>query len=598
MRAWLAAALACLLAACGGGGSSDWRIDTTPPPGTSEQTLSGRVAAGAPLIGVVEVSDASGAHKTAQIGAGGAYLFGLRGLTPPLLLRAIGQVGGRRTVLLSAATVEDLNGTVNITPFTDLIVANVAGRDAQAFHAAPDHGLLTASALEQARVMVTQRIAPVLLALQVDGGFDLRRTLFTTDHTGFDAVLDVLRVVVDPATQRATITDLVSGTQVVDKLAVPDDREALPSPVAGRHAAAAADLQAVEAALARLNALFANGLPEAGNADLAALLDPALMHHGLDRAAFVAADRLLSADSVGVRLMNPVLLSRAADGTRLRVAVQVVDTLGKLAAADQVDADEFEFRKDAAGQWRFAGDRRVADVELTAVTHLHQDDAGDHVVRAFEVWVPDVPEGVGFVRVSGPGLPGSVAVDGLGTVGGVVLQRADGGMRLLPNGPAGPAAWVLDCGSPGATLDTCIDWSTVPPGATYTVSFYDRAAQPIGEATDVMLPMPAASATDAMAMRQRWQPAWAGWSPVSFSALAAGVSAAVSWTGPADASYTLVQAGLAAGAQQWTSAPSAGATGAQLGPWQGAAPSAAPLAWLRVRGPGDREFMLSTAYGR
>ncbi|RYZ35486.1 MAG: cytochrome c, partial [Sphingobacteriales bacterium] len=49
------------------------------------------------------------------------------GLTAPFVFRAEGRAGGSIYVLHSAATSADVGGTINITPLTDLVLANVAG---------------------------------------------------------------------------------------------------------------------------------------------------------------------------------------------------------------------------------------------------------------------------------------------------------------------------------------------------------------------------------------------------------------------------------------------------------------------------------------
>ena len=173
--------LCILLAACGGGGGGD-------PPAGASTVISGTVAAGAPVIGNVFVKDSTGAVRgPVAIEANGSYRIDVSGMTSPFLFRAEGSVGGREVVLASAATAADVGGTINVTPFTDLIVANVAGTVASRFYDSPNFARLTPAELDAARQTLTARLLPVLRELGVQDGFDLLRSAFTANHQGFDA---------------------------------------------------------------------------------------------------------------------------------------------------------------------------------------------------------------------------------------------------------------------------------------------------------------------------------------------------------------------------------------------------------------------------
>ena len=90
------------------------------------KTLSGTAAAGAAIIGTVTVKGSLGNTKSELIEADGTYNVDVTGLTAPYRLRAQGTVGGRTYKLHSYAQEADIGGNVNITPFTDLIIANAA----------------------------------------------------------------------------------------------------------------------------------------------------------------------------------------------------------------------------------------------------------------------------------------------------------------------------------------------------------------------------------------------------------------------------------------------------------------------------------------
>ena len=169
----IAVSSALLLSACGGGGGGG----TTAAPSS---VITGTAAAGAPIIGKVTVKDSLGAQKTVDIEADGTYRVDVADMTGPFLFRAAGTVGGRDVVYVSAATSADVGNTINITPFTDLIVANIAGMAAEQYFTNnnPSATTLTASELSTATTTLTTRLKPVLEAMGVAASIDLLRTTF------------------------------------------------------------------------------------------------------------------------------------------------------------------------------------------------------------------------------------------------------------------------------------------------------------------------------------------------------------------------------------------------------------------------------------
>jgi hypothetical protein len=107
-----------ILAACGGGDSA-----ATPP------SLSGTAAVGMPIVGgTVDVVCAGGSALSTTTGSAGAWQVATSGQTLPCAVRVSrGTVGGSAngTPYHSIALSFD---TVNITPLTDLVIANLAGK--------------------------------------------------------------------------------------------------------------------------------------------------------------------------------------------------------------------------------------------------------------------------------------------------------------------------------------------------------------------------------------------------------------------------------------------------------------------------------------
>lgn len=114
-----------LLYGCNDGGNS-----TSPAPDTTTaQTLSGTAATGMPIIaGNVMVVCASGSNLSTQTSVSGAWTVTLSGQTLPCAVQAS---GGTVNGVVNTSTFHSLAlslGTVNITPLTDLIVANLVGQ--------------------------------------------------------------------------------------------------------------------------------------------------------------------------------------------------------------------------------------------------------------------------------------------------------------------------------------------------------------------------------------------------------------------------------------------------------------------------------------
>lgn len=595
--------IACLLtilalAACSGG-SSDSSGGSGGKAAGSEPIIyiSGTVAAGAPVVGTIEAKDVRGVTKQVQIQSNGSYRFGLKGLTLPLLFRATGYVGGQKVALLSAATAEDAGKTVNITPFTDLIIANLAGTMASSFFDAPNFAWINPTTLDEARVMVTQRIAPVMTELGIANDFDLRRTPFAADHTKFDALLDVIRVDVDAATRRAVIRDVINNLQVIDDLVQLRDRTPLPIPPAGSYATAIGELIAIDAVLGRLNSLFSTSIPAADNPELLALFSNDFLYRGQSLADFLHGDQLLSSANIGVRLLNPVIDSRANNGTSMRVRALVIDTRGNVIGYDQVDSEELEFRKDASGIWRIAGDRRLGDISATAINQTIHRGGLTSFRRAIEFWIPTAHSDVAYVQISGPGLAATTSYASLGTVDGILFKRDGvGKFGLLDmTGTVLDSYWIQECPANRAS-SPCATISQIPPNAVYTIKFLDPSLTVLGDVTTLRLPMPPTENAELQGKVGRWHPEIGAATPGSFTALGDNAMFRVTWSKPTDIAYKLVAAGFRSETQSFDKVLAGNETSWTLGPWSGIAPNSAPVYWLISSGLFDREFVVTTSY--
>ncbi|HEY8606138.1 MAG TPA: hypothetical protein VIM12_03355 [Noviherbaspirillum sp.] len=436
---------AVLIAACGGGGGSD-----SPTAGATPAVLSGTAAAGAALAGNVTVKDATGKTKTVPIGAGGGYSVDVSDMTAPFVLRATGSVGGRTYVLHSVAT--DATKTINVTPLTDLIVANVAGQLAANFFDNPDTQKLSATAVAEQQEALKQRLLTVLTALGVDAAIDLMHTSFTADHTKLDAALDILRVSVDPDTNIATIKNVITKEEIQDNLASKTDSTKLTDTT--NISTGLTDLQAIVATMKSLSDAFAKGLPS--EAALDPLVHADMLHHDEDKAQFIAA---ISGEpeNTGIQFTNIELQDLSGDTAK--ISFDVIDRFGGANGADR----DFLMKK-VGGKWQLYGNRYKVAAESYALAFktINNGDA-PVLTTGLEFWFEDRNSSnsanVDYAVVKGPGLP-------------------SGGVRFDKGGLGGSWRTTYSVGGHSVTstfypISSDTEIAKIPRNALYEVKIYN-----------------------------------------------------------------------------------------------------------------------------
>lgn len=460
-RAAIASALLVALAGCGGGGSGGgFSLGTgsgvatgttgtgstatggstdgpgsgsTGPTATSTQ-FSGTAAAGLPLVGFVTVKDAKGATKTAPL-VDGNYTVDVTGMTAPFVFRAEGTVGGDKYVIHSAASAADANGTINITPLTDLIVANIAGQIAANYFDSGDFAGLTKDQLDSETAGLKAKLLPVLQAMGVDSSVDLLRTSFTPLVSPLDKALDVLRVSTDPATNVATITNIVTQQQIQDSLATKAAAETAVAPLSGDGMATAPDdVAQIRKLLSDFMANFASGSPSPGALTpylVDATGNPATGTYNFRMADHTAADFLgdvtTDPNMVGASFTDVVFkqfkltVDSSNTSPRAYIAFTHKDKNG-VAFSRQPN---MQVVKGTDGVWRLRGDGRVLDI--TSGVEAVKDASTGCVYSALQFLISDPnptnTKSAVAVLVSGPGLP-------------------QGGLRYVPAASGGN--WVID----------------------------------------------------------------------------------------------------------------------------------------------------------
>jgi hypothetical protein len=355
-----------ILAACAGGGSSSGGTGNAPSPtaaaaptpGTS--LLTGTAATGAPLaVASVTVKDATGLVRSATTDASGAFSIDLTGLTAPLLIKVVGNVGGVPVKLFSVAPTLPAAGTnlvANATPLTHLMFAAMAGKKPESFFDNPDKAKIDRATLDGIKLQIQTAIRPLLDAAGVDATkFDMVSTQFNADKTGIDKLLEMIdvQVVTDSATGALQSTQLTSKLNPDDYVKLdgsgrPTDGHITPPPFVP-------DLAGLDALAPALTAKLAT---TAALATLGDLVDADFKNHGQNKAGFLA-DFTSDPDLVGAVFGKPVLL-----GCSEAKVCEVVMSLTRPSGI--VQKFQMTVKKEADGTWKLFGDHRDFDMGLRA----------------------------------------------------------------------------------------------------------------------------------------------------------------------------------------------------------------------------------------
>lgn len=462
--------------ACGGGGGGG-----TPAAST---IISGTAAAGAPVVGYVSVRDSSANPQPVRtnipIAANGNYSVDVVGLTAPYAFLASGTVGGRTVSLYSAATAADVGGTINITPFTDLIIRNIAATAVDTYLSNPANmANLTTAQLDAQRVALTAQLAPALTAMGVSSSIDLLRATFNADSTGLDRFMDAVKV--DTTTPTAvTITNILdaANTLVINTTASATTLAATGTLSTTNLATSSVGtpLDAMLAGTKAFSALFATSLPSPTDPALLALFSSTFMDGGQDLSAFLTE---ITTDStmIGLKFANLVVDSVDTVAGTAQVHFTPVNAAG-VNIADG-GAISWQMKKNATtGAWQMDGDRRIAHVRVTTVaekitcnpantacTMTTTYGTGLHLEINNKAMQP-----VGSAVVTGSGLP----------VGGVtlVMQANQTWFSITTTNP--------NCGANGCNNNWYMadsEIAAVLPNSSYTVKLYSNAATPVLLAT-------------------------------------------------------------------------------------------------------------------
>jgi hypothetical protein len=338
------------------------RVVNVDPP-----TIGGVAAAGAAIVGTVTVKGSLGVSTSALIEADGNYNVDVTGLTPPYRIRAQGTVGGKTYTLYSYAEEGDIGNTVNVTPFTDLIVANTAAQIAEAFFDSDVVSTLDPDEIIAQEAALQAKLQEVFDALGLETAIDLLRTAFDADHSGLDAALDLI-LIGTAEDNIVTITNLLDGSTISDDISDPDDNSEVLEVDPDAVEEAVSDTQAIANLFDALAEAFATGLPNPD--DIEDLFSEDFLENDSGRSEFLTN---ITTDPQDIGLAFASVAISDLDSTAGTAVVNF-----NVIFQDEVDKESvawFAARDDILG-WQLRGDQRIVDVnELNY--HCNDNDGTD-----------------------------------------------------------------------------------------------------------------------------------------------------------------------------------------------------------------------------
>ena len=533
------------LVGCGGGSGG-----VSVPPPVASTILSGTVAGGAAVVGNVIVTDSKGAIKSVAIGTSGQYSIDVSGMTGPFVLKASGRVGNTTVTYFSAATTADLGGTVNVTPFTDLMVSNIAAQLAVNYFSDPANvakigTLITPASLAAAETAMQAKLQPVLTAMNLGTSVDLLHQAFTADHSGLDAVLDLVKVTTNTSTNMATLTNALTQVVIGTNNSAAATLDAAPvdsTKITGINPTTATDLQTVVTKLNAFAALFTSGLPSLATMQNSGFFDTS-NNFMMGGKAFIQFATELSTEqkAIGMKFSN------------VAIALDPSGTSGTLTATISSndsgfgDVIQLKMIKDATKGWLIEGDGRIADFTIAARAQFDQwsllasasRPAGSGTSMSNGIWINIDPFAYNSNHTSAMAVTAVITGPGL-PVGGINMVQnsqntwfdvaAYGNNNLIPecgtpvNTPTGPATATGQCVNVAQALDNSI----------YTVVLKDSGGNSLnGAGYPLTLPkQPYSYSALGAAMFPTFTAITIGGQPIIPSTVIANSNVAISWTMP------------------------------------------------------------------
>lgn len=399
------------LSGCGGGGGSS---------STPSTTISGTAAAGAPIIGTVYIKDSKGVEKSVAIPAdsNGKFTIDVSGMTGPFRMKAVGTIGNTQVNYCSAATTDDLGKNVNITPFTDLMVASLAGQVAANYYSNGDPTKITTAALTAQVEALTNKLAPVMQAMGLSASTDLLRASFTPGASGLDSMMDIIKVSVNPTTTAVTITNIIDNSQMTATSLTAMNSGGMMGGMTGTlttpTTAQLTDIQQINAGIQKFVGAFSGPtMPSVTTLKNLNLLGSTFMDDGRNLDNFLS-EMTSRQDPLGMSAGPATFVSTTQDTSGNLTAAVVEFTVTLPMKNKETQTIRWRFAK-TNNVWYALGNGRIINFDFHATAYYQQstpNSSNSVYGTGLEFYMSDDynTSGVTSAVVSGPGLPSPVTL--------------------------------------------------------------------------------------------------------------------------------------------------------------------------------------------
>ncbi|WP_179401139.1 carboxypeptidase-like regulatory domain-containing protein [Burkholderia guangdongensis] len=525
-----AIASACALVACGGGSNSGGGSTAA-----QNASIQGTVASGnAVPNALVAATDVHGATASATADANGNYTLDTTKLSAPVALVATDPTGlvGQMVTVLPSLPAAGGTSVANVTTLTTALAA-LQTPDGNALDfvtsGAPASlaslASITPAGAQKASATLDTYLGNLLSANGVTGTFDAVSTPFTANHTGADAVIDLVQIEQQgTATYLASKLPLPAGTtQGAGFLTLSTAGEnSPPPPLAAPPAAFATNFSNLSAYLAALAPAMTACLTGANSSACSAVFDAAYLDNGYTNIQQFDTDL----KSTSLALGTPQIVLLAADGSSATIRVPYSLGTGTSASqfmfATRVQAVSKTITLPGGAQvaWDVIGNQLKYDISAqTRVTRRMFFDTFVNSTGSADVNFYDAgvnlnvnllgPNGTNLYSalVTGPGLPsGGLYMMRTSVVGDNALTIPGTQPSSPPKSPAlagnstNEFRWSWATVSPSATFTppkrgfwstAPLDVSTLPADPTYTFTLYDSSGNQLDQVSVVNVTPPA-----------------------------------------------------------------------------------------------------------
>jgi hypothetical protein len=430
------------------------------------------------VVGFVAVRDSSGnpqqpVRTNIPIEANGHYSVDVSGLTAPFAFLATGTVGGKTVSLYSVAMQADVGRTINITPFTDLIIRNIAATAVDTWINSGNYTSITPPQLDAQRVALTNQLASALTLMGLPSSIDFLRDTFNADSTGLDRFMDVIKV--SPTPTGATITNIYDKAKqlILDTSGAPTS---LPLGTGGLETSGT-PVDLILQTFNNFSSLFATSLPDPADPNLLALVSSTFLDSGDNRSAFLT-DLTTDSSIIGLKISNLVVDTVDAVAGTAQVHFTPRDASGVILDHNNANGSMSWQMVKPAGVWQVDGDRRIADVVIKTQATRHICNVSSptncspstRYVSGLNLGIDNQGlQPIGSAVVTGPGLPAE----------GVTLT-AQANVTWFAFSISSPACQGCTTNTFEMT-DTQIQ--AVSPNSSYTVQLFSNAPTPTLMAT-------------------------------------------------------------------------------------------------------------------